>query len=38
MTRATARAPGPAIPPRAAAEAAVLTENLGKTYPCSPAT
>ena len=33
MTRATARAPGPAIPPRAAAEAAVLTENLGKTYP-----
>src|ERR1700722_13075703 len=33
MTRATARAPGPAILPRAAAEAAVLTENLGKTYP-----
>ena len=33
MTRATSRAPGPAIPPRAAAEAAVLTENLGKTYP-----
>jgi ABC-2 type transport system ATP-binding protein len=30
MTRATATAAAPAIPPRAAA---VLTENLGKTYP-----
>ena len=30
MTHATATAPGPAIPPGAAA---VLTENLGKTYP-----
>jgi ABC-2 type transport system ATP-binding protein len=30
VSRATAAAAGPAIPPRAAA---VLTENLGKTYP-----
>lgn len=33
MTRATATAPGPAIPPSAAADVAVLTESLGKTYP-----
>jgi len=33
MTRVTAAAPGPAIPPAAAADAAVLTESLGKTYP-----
>ena len=32
MTRITATAPGPAIPPGAAADAAVLTESLGKTY------
>jgi ABC-2 type transport system ATP-binding protein len=33
MTRAAATAPGPAIPPGAAADSAVLTESLGKTYP-----
>jgi len=33
LTPATATAPGPAIPPDAAADAAVLTESLGKTYP-----
>ena len=33
MTRDTAEAPGPVIPPGAAAGAAVLTEGLGKTYP-----
>jgi ABC-2 type transport system ATP-binding protein len=33
MTRATATVPGPAVPLGAAADAAVLTESLGKTYP-----
>lgn len=33
MTSAAAKAPGSAIPPEAGADAAVLTENLGKTYP-----
>jgi ABC-2 type transport system ATP-binding protein len=33
MTRGTVTASGPAIPPEAAADAAVLTESLGKTYP-----
>ncbi len=33
MTRATATEPGPASPPDAAGDAAVLTESLGKTYP-----
>jgi ABC-2 type transport system ATP-binding protein len=33
MTRTTATAPGPAVPPAAAADAAVLTQGLGKTYP-----
>jgi ABC-2 type transport system ATP-binding protein len=33
MTPATATAPSPAIPPAGPGDVAVLTENLGKTYP-----
>jgi ABC-2 type transport system ATP-binding protein len=33
MSRDAATAPGPMIPQLAAADAAVLTESLGKTYP-----
>jgi hypothetical protein len=33
MIRASTTAPGSAIPPDGAADAAVLTERLGKTYP-----
>ena len=33
MIPAAATAPGPAVPPASAADVAVLTESLGKTYP-----